>query len=307
MRAIARKVTKISVNTVGGAMEEMDADSAGKRKLEDDSIENRASKIKMAMPISEVINHQSENLTETVIVPTEEFSEDEFNEFNSSNNPSVINAPSYPTENMAQVNENIQSSDIHPSNAGNESDQTQIDVTNQGESTADENSTKKSGVIIMDLIGESKTRNLILDTDNLRYMLSVSIFRDKHAGRPIFNYNSHSIKLYINDSRDIPELVKVNKLVKNGVDWPVNCRVPQNIQEKYGVLRGIHPEIPIENVKESLIRNGAQVATVERIINRAGPTFCVKISFANNIVPERVYYDGLAKTSQFFNTFLGQN
>ena len=129
----------------------------------------------------------------------------------------------------------------------------------------------------MELIGESKDINLLLDSDSLRYMLSVSDFKEKHAGRPIFNYNSHNIKLYINDTRDIPELLKVTKLVKNGVDWPVHYRVPKELSQKCGVLRGVHPQIPIENVEESLIRNGAQVETVERIKNRVGETYCVKL------------------------------
>ena len=100
----------------------------------------------------------------------------------------------------------------------------------------------------------------------------------------------------VNDSRDIPELLKVTKLVKNGVGWPVHCRVPQDISEKFGVLRGVHPEIPLENIKESVIRNGALVKSVDRIINRNGPTYCVKLSFTDNKIPNRVYYDGVQKT-----------
>ena len=152
-----------------------------------------------------------------------------------------------------------------------------------------------SGLIIMELIGKSKDQNIIRDTDTLRYMINNSPIGPKYSGRPLFQYNNHIVKLYINDDRDIPELLKIVNLENEEGEWPVKCRLPLVMPgiQKYGVLF-VHPEVNANRIKSSLLRAGAKITEVERIVNKKGPTYCVKLTF-ENILPDTVWYDGRNK------------
>ena len=168
------------------------------------------------------------------------------------------------------------------------------DQTAEGEEVGHANNGPKvSDLIIMDLIGKTKDANLIRDTDTIKFMLKNSLFGPKYSGRPIFNYNSHSMKLFINNKNDADELMKVTQLYNEEGMWPVSCRLPVEAAEvrKEGVLKNVHPQINTERIKASLIRNGEPILNVSRIENKSGPTYCVKITFSNYI-PDQVWYDG---------------
>lgn len=166
-------------------------------------------------------------------------------------------------------------------------------TANPGEVGDHNNGPQVSGLIILEFIDKSKEEGIIHDRDTVRYMLDNSPFGTTYSGRPVFQFSTHSLKLFINDSREIHELLKIDKLSNEEGDWPVKCRVPIGMPgvQNIGVLKNVHPQVKVERVKTSLLRNGEQVIDVARIENRFGPTWVVKITFENN-VPEQVYYDG---------------
>ena len=119
--------------------------------------------------------------------------------------------------------------------------------------TGNQNTYESDSVIVMELIDKSKDAKLILDRATIRNLLRNSPFGDKYSGKPRHNYTKHQLVLVIDNVNDIPELLKVNKLHNAEGDWPVRCRKGlRNPGLHFGVLKGIHPEIPLKRVEEEL-------------------------------------------------------
>ncbi|CAL4212072.1 unnamed protein product [Meganyctiphanes norvegica] len=154
-------------------------------------------------------------------------------------------------------------------------------------------------LIIMDLVEE--TKNLIKDRATILNLLRTSPFGPKYSGKPRFNYTKFQLVLVINEVRDIPELLQINKLTNDEGDWPVKCRRGvRNPGLHYGVMKGIPPEVSLDRVKAEFIRNSIDVQDIIRINNRQGPTHCLKIEFTGEI-PEEIEYAGEPKTIYRFN------
>ncbi|CAL4082131.1 unnamed protein product, partial [Meganyctiphanes norvegica] len=154
-------------------------------------------------------------------------------------------------------------------------------------------------LIIMDLVEEKK--NLIKDRATILNLLRIIPFGPKYSGKPRFNYTKFQLVLVINEVRDIPELLQINKLTNEVGDWSVKFhRGVRNPGLHYGVMKGIPPEVSLDRVKAEFVRNSIDVQDIIRIKNRQGPTHCLKIEFTGEI-PEEIEYAGEPKTIYRFN------
>ena len=150
---------------------------------------------------------------------------------------------------------------------------------------------KVSGTLIIDFKGRSVEKKIVYDNDTVKFLLKNSPIGPKYSGKPLFNYNGHSMSLYINDARDIEELLKIDRLIHQEEEWPISCRrAEERPTMKYGVLKWINPNVDTVRIKDSLIRNGEKVTEVIRIENREGATHHVRLTFENQI-PESVFYN----------------
>ena len=123
-------------------------------------------------------------------------------------------------------------------------------------------------------------------------VLSKSPFAHRHSGKPNFHVTKKRVVLNILKKEYSPELLNIKQLVYNGESWPIECKLAtKEPQFKYGVIK-IHPEVSEESIKSDLLRNGVKIDEVFRIKNAAGPTYSVRLSFKDNIVPEKVTWGG---------------
>ena len=153
----------------------------------------------------------------------------------------------------------------------------------------------------MELHGRTKEEHLIRDKATIKALLRTSPFGPKYSGQPRHNYDKHELVLYVNDKRDVPELLGVTMLNNDEGEWPVKCRLPSvNPGLNYGVLKGIHPIVNVHRIKAELISNGEDVEEVIRIESNNGPTYCVKVRFKLE-TPNTVLYAGDNKIIHPFN------
>ena len=116
---------------------------------------------------------------------------------------------------------------------------------------------KVSGSLIVEFKGKSVEQKIVYDNDTVIYLLRNSPIGPKYSGKPRFNYNGHSLNLYIDDDRDIEELLKIDRLIDQEEEWPVVCRRPKERPTmRHGVLKWINLNVDTVRIKNSLIRNG---------------------------------------------------
>ena len=171
---------------------------------------------------------------------------------------------------------------------------------NQDIAAGNQNTYESDSVIVIELINKSKEAKLIIDKATIRNLLRNSPFGDKYSGKPRPNFNKHQLVLVIDNVNDIPELLKINKLHNAEGEWPVRCRKGlRNPGLHYGVLKGIHPDIPLKRVEEELRRNDTPFRSITRISNKSGPTFCIKIEFEGDIPYEIPYAEEMKQIEKF--------
>ena len=159
------------------------------------------------------------------------------------------------------------------------------------------------GCMIIQFIGDSRKASLIYDKPTIRHLLELSPFAGKYIGQGRTNSHSHELVLNIVNKDDIDSLVLIDKLIDEENSWPIACRKPVNQNKScYRVLKGIHPAIPDNRIKNETTRNsyynnqqGIYIEDVQRFMNYQNgtlyPTWNVKIEFIGEKRPESIMYD----------------
>ena len=150
--------------------------------------------------------------------------------------------------------------------------------------------------IILQLGEKAITDQLIYCKATILELLRNSPFDGKHSGRPRIQYNKQRIILCIMDKRHVQELIQIRELSFDDESWPITCRVGEKTPHiRFGVLKNLHPSVTEVRIKEELIRNRVKVDTINRINKNTGPTYCVRISFLDNVRPNYITYAGDTK------------
>lgn len=194
-----------------------------------------------------------------------------------------------------QIKPRLDTQEVEASDAELPQRTTAQDNTIHGNIDADD--TVSNHIFVIELVGISKTENLINDKATLRYMINSSPIGLKSSGDMRFQPATHKIILHITNSDDIEELLKIVLLTNEEEDWPIVCRRAQVNQglSCLGVIKGIHPSVKPERVKTNLRREGVDVIEATRITNYRGNTFCIKLKFHGSKKTHTVIYDGYDK------------
>ena len=156
-----------------------------------------------------------------------------------------------------------------------------------------ENENEKEEISLIIELGEKAVRdNLHLDRGTFLELLKRSPFGACHTGRPQFQITKKRVIVNIKSKEFVPFLLKVDKLVLDDEEWPVTCKLAENagaVHKIFGVIK-IHPSISEKRIKDGLLRTNDNIDEVLRISKRTGPTFSVRLSFKNNVKPEKVIW-----------------
>ena len=265
--------------------------------LESTELGNNVSVNLPRVPSGALVDEFSIHRDSNIIIPSTSLNNDQLNEepmeSTELGNDVSVNPPRAPSG--ALVDELSESNNIVPSTPVNEA---VLSSANQPQGVPEG---RKHGIIILELLNES--RKLINDKATIRNLIENSPFGPKYSGYPKLNdIRKCEIKLYINDKKHLNDLVQITSLRERDRFWPIKCRIPpENPGLNYGVMKNIHPEVELFRIKDELLRSGVDVEEVHRIRNHIGITYCVKILFKNNIIPESVLYAGEEKRIHKFN------
>ena len=91
----------------------------------------------------------------------------------------------------------------------------------------------QNGTLVIKMIGNSYTENLIREEDAVKNLLRDSKFKDEMVGDPRFYFREHKIIINIRDISKIPELMKINALESEDIgSYPVECYSPLESQPR---------------------------------------------------------------------------
>lgn len=146
--------------------------------------------------------------------------------------------------------------------------------------------------IIIELGEKAVSDNLHIDRGAFLELLRHSPFNGCHTGKPQFQVTRKRILINLIRKEDLATLLLIDRLELDGENWPIVCKKAERAtQLKFGVIK-IHPQVSENSIKEDLLRNGEKVEIVQRITKREGPTYSVKLSFKDNVIPEVVMWGG---------------
>ena len=155
--------------------------------------------------------------------------------------------------------------------------------------------------LIIELGEKAVSDKLHIDRGTFLELLRRSPFNNKHTGRPQFQISKERVIVNIIDKEDVPDLLRVKYLEMDGEKWPINVKIAERAPNiKFGVIK-VHPEVPVSSIKADLLRNGINVDEVHRITKRSGPTYSVRLSFKDNVKPEKVVWGGQILTVFKYN------
>ena len=103
-----------------------------------------------------------------------------------------------------------------------------------------ESSRPQNGTLVIKMIGNSYTDNLIREEDVVKNLLRDSEFNEEIVGEPRFNFREHKIIINIRDITKIPELIKTKVLESEDLgQFPVECYSPLESQPRTSAKGGM--------------------------------------------------------------------
>ena len=164
---------------------------------------------------------------------------------------------------------------------------------NTGLSTKAKEVEEDEGISLIIELGDKAIKDkLHIDRGAFLKLLSRSPFDKCHTGKHQFQVSRERVILNILKEKYTPDFLQIKYLDWEGEKRPINCKLAERTpQFKFGVIK-IHPEVNVESIKADLLSNGVNVDEVYRIKKSDGPTYSVRLSFKDNIVPEYVKWGG---------------
>ena len=162
-----------------------------------------------------------------------------------------------------------------------------------------EENTVSQPLIKIELMGKTLRLNKFQHT--LTNMLEKSDF-GKHMESHRFLPTDQSIMVKLKDLDNVEVLTNITSFKQGKDEWPIRCStVGETILKSAGVIKGVHPSISDEIIKNELKELGYEIDEVKRISNKSGLTYVVKITFQGPL-PKSIKLNTQEKTVFKYNS-----